>query len=622
MPARRSSHIIAQNSLLQSPHYKSLEHLNDRLPMTLEGCARELDRLGDVQRRHAREIERTSERQQLVTARMQDIIHGRQVPDDKTSEKDDFVKLGEVALNAALHSFRKPRPSRAGCVGDWETHDFEPVLEDWASSGMRSSANLHPHNKTRSDLCEAANKRKSCLFVWDAMKLQSTLFEDMCTSPLITALKKLEWQYRDLQYIQRWCKTLSKLFYATVENGSGSIGQDEYGKMIDQLPLSDELQETLREQFHEIDLEKSGVINLREFLYFFMQYKAFRQELCDDLHTNEPYCDKPNLSIPQKIRQLAYNVITTPNFNTYTKVFYAVDMSLTFIPFITLFTHAVYPSMSSKLPGQTQDFFLWIVSIFFAVQYILGFLLCKSKFVFLTNNYHIFELVSFLPFIVYKGAGYTGEDLCLSGFVLFRIWRIFHLVSIFPNRFGALEENIDIYVNTLSLAYISYRAMAAFMIIIFLFLSTLVYAFERGVYDEDLSIWIRPGEDEVSPFANFFDCFYFTIVTGTTLGYGDMYPASYVGKLLALLIVLVGLVNITFVINTIGDCFEEVFRGFLQKRTMQIEEERSEFILRNVSLAQKKFESKRKKKKGSPYQLNIIRQKIDASLSPSGTSVY
>jgi len=75
-----------------------------------------------------------------------------------------------------------------------------------------------------------------------------------------------------------------------------------------------------------------------------------------------------------------------------------------------------------------------------------------------------------------------------------------------------------------------------------------------------------------------------------------MYPTSYGGKLISVFLVLIGLVNITFIINTIGDCFEEVFRAFLLERTKRNEEERADYILQNVRLAKEKIESMKTKK--------------------------
>ena len=60
-------------------------------------------------------------------------------------------------------------------------------------------------------------------------------------------------------------------------------------------------------------------------------------------------------------------------------------------------------------------------------------------------------------------------------------------------------------------------------------------------YDEKLASEIDPKVDDIShdvtrkrPLQAFFDRFYFAVVTGTTLGYGDIQPASNKVKLLTL----------------------------------------------------------------------------------------
>jgi len=128
-----------------------------------------------------------------------------------------------------------------------------------------------------------------------------------------------------------------------------------------------------------------------------------------------------------------------------------------------------------------------------------------------------------------------------------------------------------------------------------IYFSLIIYVFERGEYDPVDSVWKRVGEDYESPFSNFFNCIYFTLVTGTTLGYGDMYPKTYVGKVVSLLTVFTGLVNLTFTINIIGDCFEEVFRRFLLNRSRIIDEERSMFIRNTVAEAQAQLDEMEKK---------------------------
>jgi len=62
------------------------------------------------------------------------------------------------------------------------------------------------------------------------------------------------------------------------------------------------------------------------------------------------------------------------------------------------------------------------------------------------------------------------------------------------------------------------------------------------------------------------------------LGYGDLYPLSYEGKLVGILIVILGLINFTIIINTIGQCFEEIFRDYIENRNKNIQQQRSKYI--------------------------------------------
>jgi len=104
-----------------------------------------------------------------------------------------------------------------------------------------------------------------------------------------------------------------------------------------------------------------------------------------------------------------------------------------------------------------------------------------------------------------------------------------------------------------------------------MFFSVLIYAFERGEYDAENSIWTRDEDKGSSPFSDMYNCIYFNIAAMTTLGYGNHYPESYIGKLVALMSSCVGIVNLTFLINIIGGCFEETFRKFIEEKGKRID---------------------------------------------------
>jgi len=597
---RSSKHLFRDTSI----HNPPIDQLPSRTQLlsTIKGCVQELGRIEVLQQHHLGEMNTLAEETRNLKLKMQEMVR---LSHQSYSAEGKVVKKIPLASKVITKNLTKPaskaqidylelHTSSADESKNWPSSLSPQISYGKYFSGV--SASERAERKERS--LDLANN-----FRFSDVRLQSSFKEDTVSSPLITTLKKLRWQHRDYQDIRRWCKMVAEIFCETDEDASGSLEEEEFMKMINKLPFSESLRKKLRGQYKYIDVDKSGGISLTEFLNFVLQHKPFRTELQEN-GFNEPYDCRQNLSFWARIRLWVFKVITTPNFNIYSKVLFCFDLCITLVPVITLFISALRPTSMNELLWDEEIYFC-IISVFFAVEWVFGLMLSNRRTEFVQSGYHILELVSFLPWIIYKSAGYTGDDITLNGFVLCRILRFFKLSRILPSMFSSLKEQLDIYENTLTLAYTSYKGMAVFMFFINLFLSTLVFAFERGKYDEDLKVWIRADEFSESPFSNFFNCFYFIFVTGTTLGYGDMTPTSYIGKFISMSAVAIGLINITFIINTIGDCFEEVFRNYLTERTRAIERDRSAFIRQNVNEAKKKVEDLRSKR-GSTNEMPKI----------------
>jgi len=399
------------------------------------------------------------------------------------------------------------------------------------------------------------------------------------STPLILALKKLQQRDDQKSGIKMWTTNLADLFFITDADNSGYIDEEEYSEMIEKLDISPTTKSLLRTKFHEIDEDDSGGISLYEFLLFFLKYPKFNEELLKHAHSNAPYKHEKNQNRAQKIRLWLYYIVECPGYNLFSRVLFCLDCLLTIVPLFALVLQARSPS---QIFQWEQTTYMWFISIFFAIEWLCGLLTCKRKWMYIKTPWHILELVSFIFWIAYNTVLHSSQ-MDTMGFVVFRFLRILKLHTVF--NWTRARENLSLYYDTLQLAYVSYGAVAGFMIYLIIFFSLLFYVFERGQFDEELKIWIRDPEEGESPFSDILKCIYFTVVTMTTLGYGDYSPKSYIGMGAAIFAVVVGLGNITFLINIIGDCFEEVFRVFVQKRTLKMESERLQFIRKQVNRA-------------------------------------
>merc|ERR1719424_909487 len=104
----------------------------------------------------------------------------------------------------------------------------------------------------------------------------------------------------------------------------------------------------------------------------------------------------------------------------------------------------------------------------------------------------------------------------------------------------------------------------AFMGISGILFATLIFTIEGGEYDEHRKQYVRV-DGSASPFESIPTSLWWTIITMTTVGYGDQYPVSTAGKVIAVLTMFCGLVVLSLPITIIGANFDDDFRE-LRKR--------------------------------------------------------
>ena len=159
----------------------------------------------------------------------------------------------------------------------------------------------------------------------------------------------------------------------------------------------------------------------------------------------------------------------------------------------------------------------WIVTLLFTLEYIARIIAVKKPLKYITSFYGIIDLLSTIPkYLSLLFAG-THALVALRALRLLRIFRILKLA-----RYLGASTN---FVRALKMSRAKILVFLSFVIILCIILGTVMYLVE--------------GNEE-SGFTSIPRSVYWAIVTLTTVGYGDIAPATPLGQLIASLIMIMG----------------------------------------------------------------------------------
>jgi len=109
-------------------------------------------------------------------------------------------------------------------------------------------------------------------------------------------------------------------------------------------------------------------------------------------------------------------------------------------------------------------------------------------------------------------------------------------------------------------------ALGFFVLMVVIVFSTLLYFIERGTWDDTLEVFINSDGDP-SQFASIPAAAWFVIVTISTVGYGEITPRSFLGRLITLPLLLFGLLLIALPSFVLGREFSVVWNEMTNGQT-------------------------------------------------------
>jgi len=165
-----------------------------------------------------------------------------------------------------------------------------------------------------------------------------------------------------------------------------------------------------------------------------------------------------------------------------------------------------------------------IITILFIIEYVLRLWVAERPFRHIFSLYSLIDLVAIIPGLM------PGRQTHFQILRIFRVVRIFRLI-----RFLETDE---FFFGTITRLHL-YVMRVCFTIMSIPFVSAgLIFSVEQY---------------EGSPFKTFFDAFYYSVVTLTTVGFGDIVPVTSAGRRITLLMIAAGVVFIPWQVkNLIG----------------------------------------------------------------------
>lgn len=200
---------------------------------------------------------------------------------------------------------------------------------------------------------------------------------------------------------------------------------------------------------------------------------------------------------------------------------------------LAIFVAETYPISDSL--AQALHFIDLGILVVFAIEYSCRFWSAANKRRFFFSGFSLIDLIAIFPLA-----------FGLMDITFIRIFRWFRLLRII--RFWELETKILGIQTEAAIPFVRIFLTLFSLIVIY---AGLIFQVESPFHDDELN--------------NFFDAFYFVVVTMTTVGYGDVTPLSEIGKAMTLMMISTGVLFIPWQIRELV--------GQLQKNNNTIEKQ-------------------------------------------------
>lgn len=174
---------------------------------------------------------------------------------------------------------------------------------------------------------------------------------------------------------------------------------------------------------------------------------------------------------------------------------------------------------NSKFVVQLLTIFEYFCILIFSLEYLLRVVISKKPLRYIFSFFGIIDLLAILPF-------YLRGAIDLRALRAFRIFRIFRALKLIR------------YNKALNRFHIAAKIVKEEVILFLIITSIFIFLSSAGIY-------FFENEAQPEVFTSIFHSAWWSVVTLTTVGYGDVYPITLGGKVFTFFILIIGVGIVT-----------------------------------------------------------------------------
>eukprot|EP01065_Artemidia_motanka_P043275 TRINITY_DN5976_c2_g1_i1.p1 TRINITY_DN5976_c2_g1~~TRINITY_DN5976_c2_g1_i1.p1 ORF type:complete len:965 (+),score=292.52 TRINITY_DN5976_c2_g1_i1:156-3050(+) len=286
-------------------------------------------------------------------------------------------------------------------------------------------------------------------------------------------------------------------------------------------------------------------------------------------------------------RQRVGIVLENPFSSPLATCIFVVQVILILLSVVALLVESI-PAYNPEVFPEFKDVWLWIelvVTVVFTVETGVRFIVSDSKCEFVRRPTNVADILAIIPFYLDLVTSALGVKTNAAANAL-KICRLLRMLKFFRN-FAPIEN----LVRALEKSAQALLAPMLFLVACLLVMSSMMYYVEKGEYDaEKKTFMIRDNLCESKPrhmmavrdnmteaicpkleskFLSIPHTIWWSIVTMTTVGYGDMAPITYIGKVVGSASMVLGIMFMAMPIAIVGSYFTVVVDINAQKKIMR-----------------------------------------------------